>query len=291
VTSRRSARGRKKAPPRYSRHDLYEAAVQEPKAEVRLIDRVYKSYVGFSPKTLREDFCGTAALASAFVAHRKDNVAIGVDLDEEVLAFAKERRVDPAPEETKKRIALIRGDVRDVASAADVLVAFNFSWQVFHSTHDFRGYFQKAARHVRPGGVVMADIWGGAETMTESYDRRRLRGFDYIWERKSFDPITFRLDARIHFEPRGAAPMTDAFVYDWRLRTLPELIEAFEAAGLIDVRVLWEGTNARGGGNGIFRFATRGEACESFVAYVVGRRPERAATARKRPKTRVNRTR
>ena len=34
--------------------------------------------------------------------------------------------------------------------------------------------------------------------------------------------------------------------------------------------VYWEGTNRKGGGNGIFSAVEKGEACLSWIAYVVG---------------------
>ena len=37
--------------------------------------------------------------------------------------------------------------------------------------------------------------------------------------------------------------MKNAFVYDWRLWTPPDLREAFEAAGFEDVHFLWEATD------------------------------------------------
>ncbi|HYC76088.1 MAG TPA: class I SAM-dependent methyltransferase, partial [Planctomycetota bacterium] len=89
-----------------------------------------------------------------------------------------------------------------------------------------------------------------------------------------FDPVTHDLDARIHFEFKDGTALRDAFVYRWRLWTLPDLREALEAVGFEDVHVLWEGTDPRtGSGNGAWRRVERGEACRSFVAYVVARKP------------------
>ena len=45
------------------RHRLYERAVQCPEAEVDFIDRNYRLLRGRSARTLREDFCGTAAVS------------------------------------------------------------------------------------------------------------------------------------------------------------------------------------------------------------------------------------
>ena len=45
------------------RYALYQASVQDPPADVDLVDRVFKGHFGRLPDTLREDFCGTAAMA------------------------------------------------------------------------------------------------------------------------------------------------------------------------------------------------------------------------------------
>ena len=66
--------------------------------------------------------------------------------------------------------------------------------------------------------------------------------------------------------------MRNAFVYDWRLWTIPELRDLFGEAGFRDVHVLWECTNLKTGrGNGIYRRISHGHADSAYIAYVVGR--------------------
>ena len=47
--------------------------------------------------------------------------------------------------------------------------------------------------------------------------------------------------------------------------------------GFEDVHILWEGTDKKGEGNGVFKRRKRGEADDAWIVYVVGRKPERAA--------------
>jgi len=64
--------------------------------------------------------------------------------------------------------------------------------------------------------------------------------------------------------------MTDAFTYDWRLWGLPELRDIFIDAGFSSVDCYWEGTDEDGeSGDGIFTKTEEGEACLSYVAYLV----------------------
>jgi hypothetical protein len=49
--------------------DLYEKSVQNPEADVEFLEETFKNVSGRAPMTLREDFCGTAAM-STFVRKR-----------------------------------------------------------------------------------------------------------------------------------------------------------------------------------------------------------------------------
>ena len=65
--------------------------------------------------------------------------------------------------------------------------------------------------------------------------------------------------------------MRNAFIYEWRLWTLPELRELLAEAGFHDVHVLWEMTDRETNeGNGIFRRVSKGDPDPAWVSYVVG---------------------
>ena len=265
------------------RHELYERAVQAPIQDAKLLERVFRRLAGRKLRVLREDFCGTAALAGSFVELDPTHRAIGVDYDAPTVRYAEKVRLARLSPDARARVKLHRADVRDVNDQADCVAALNFSWQIFDTRASMHAYFRHAASCVTPGGLVIADIWGGSETMLERFERRRLTGFDYIWETKSFDPVTQKADQRIHFEFKDGTTWRNAFRYCWRLWNIPDLREAFEAAGLTDIAVLWEGTSKSGGGDGVFRIVDKGEACQSFIAYLVGRRPAAPAkVSRKR---------
>jgi SAM-dependent methyltransferase len=265
------------------RHDLYERAVQAPEADVRLLTDLYRRLCGEKLRVLREDFCGTAALAATFVAGDRDRRAIGVDYHAPTVRYAERVRLARLAPEERARVTLHCADVRAVNETADCLAALNFSWQIFDTREALHAYFRHAARCVKPGGLLVADIWGGSETQLERFTRRRLTGFDYVWETKSFDPITQKADQRIHFEFKDGGVWKNAFRYQWRIWSIPDLREAMLAAGLEDVVVLWEGTDRHGGGDGVFRIVERGEACQSFVAYLAARRPAKRRGAKATP--------
>lgn len=67
------------------RHALYEASVQDTETELEFVAETFQEVTGRPLKCLREDFCGTANTAAAWVRLAADHEAIGVDLDGEVL--------------------------------------------------------------------------------------------------------------------------------------------------------------------------------------------------------------
>ena len=124
-------------------------------------------------------------------------------------------------------------------------------------------------------GRARSDAWGGSETQEVQEEEREQEGFSYIWDQDDFDPLTYNTICKIHFEFEDGSRMRNAFVYDWRLWTLPELREIMDEAGFVDVHVLWEGTELdTGEGNGVFRRVKRGDPDEAWIAYVVGSKPE-----------------
>src|SRR5262245_54342712 len=123
--------GAKASPHRY---DLYERAVQDPAADIALLQRVFRKHANRPARLLREDCCGTAVMAGRWVEQNPANEAWGIDIAPEPLAFGRERHVAGLPPGQAARVHLERGDVRTVRHRkVDVTVAFNFSYFVFRT--------------------------------------------------------------------------------------------------------------------------------------------------------------
>ena len=256
--------------PSRDRHALYEASVQCPKAEIQFFDRAYRELNDRHPRVLREDFCGTAAVAAAWVRKRPDNEAIGIDLDGPTLAWG--RRVHMAPlGEAAQRLQILQVDVRSVKRPlADVTAALNFSYMVFHERDTLREYFRTSRAALAPRGTLILDIFGGWEAQALVTQTHRKQGFSYVWEQSGFDPISNLTRFHIHFRFRDGSEMKRAFTYDWRLWTIPEVRELLAEAGFKKTVVYWEGTDLKTrGGNGIFRRISRAQSCPGWVAYIV----------------------
>ncbi|MFQ5789378.1 MAG: class I SAM-dependent methyltransferase [Acidobacteriota bacterium] len=256
------------------KHILYQQSVQAPEEDSRFFAGYFKKATGRPARVLREDFCGTAILSCEYVRLHRENLAVGVDLHGPTLEWARKHNLSQLTEDQRRRIRLIEGDVLHVrAPRADLIVALNFSYSVFKSRRVLGAYVRNAYRSLTSNGLLIMDAWGGSQTQELLEERRRLKGFTYIWDQADFDPMTHHILCKIHFEFRDGSRMRNAFVYDWRLWTLPELQELMAEAGFRDVHVLWEGTNRKTGkGNGVFRRARRGGDELSWIAYVVGQR-------------------
>jgi SAM-dependent methyltransferase len=259
--------------PRRDRHELYEASVQCPEADIRFFDRIYRQWNGGLPRVLREDFCGTAAIAAAWVRNRPENEAIGIDLDGPTLAWGRRVHVVPLGD-AARRVRIFQADVRSVKRPlADVIAALNFSYMVFHERDELRDYFRTSRAALAPGGILMLDIFGGWEAQALVTETRRKRGFTYVWEQACFDPISHRTRFHIHFRFRDGSELKRAFTYDWRLWTIPEVRELLAEAGFGTTAVYWEGTDTKTrSGNGVFRRAARADSCPGWVAYIVAGR-------------------
>jgi SAM-dependent methyltransferase len=263
------------------RHDLYEASVQGVDYDLDFLERAYRRHHGRSFHVLREDFCGTAALAAHWVLRSPAHRAWGVDRDRSVLAWARDHRL-PRMREAARRLTLVHGDVRHArVPPADLVCALNFSYWVFHERRDLVAYFRGARRGLRRGGLLVLNAFGGSEAMGTLTERRRIGAsrsvtgdpvpaFTYEWEHARFNPLDHRLLCHIHFHLRGGTVMRRAFTYDWRMWTVPEIRDALEDAGFRSCDVYVEGWNERlNRPDEVYRLRRNFENQEGWLAMIV----------------------
>jgi SAM-dependent methyltransferase len=277
--------------------ELYRWSVQDPETHATVLRLMYERlHPGHRPTLLREDFAGTSAEAVAWLALGSGRRAVAVDFDGPTVAWARARahRILGSRAEA---LQFIEADVMAAAppavAAADILSVLNFSILYLRDEAALQAYLRHARQCVASPGVLVLNLFGGAGALKPRTDRHavtprpRLPGeaaippFEYLWEQRSFDPHTRRLDCRIHFripDPTGhGAPreLRDAFRYDWRLWTPAELTAHLREAGFDDVQV-WRHTHdpARGAA-GIFLGAvppTALDALDLWTAYIVASR-------------------
>jgi SAM-dependent methyltransferase len=253
------------------KQELYELSVQEPEAECDLIDQVWTEQRSRKCLRIREDFCGSGAVAMEWVKRRTANTAIGVDIDQSVLEWARAKatqRLNPAQ---AKRLTMLRSDVRTVeADPVDSVLAMNFSYYLLRTREDMRTYFRQVHRSLVDDGIFLLDAYGGSDAFVELEEDREVEGFTYVWDQHSYNPITGEAVNHIHFRFPDGSCIKNAFTYHWRLWTLPEIQEVLVEAGFSDVVVYWEGTDEDGEGNGEWEASRTGEACPGWIAYIAG---------------------
>ncbi len=258
---------------RADRHTLYEQAVQCVEAEVDFIDETFKAVRGRTPEVLREDFCGTANTACEWVRRRRKNKAIGVDLDESVLAWGRAHNV-AALGQAANRITLVSENVIKVDTLPpDVIIAMNFSYWIFKKRQQLRRYFRRVRQALGSDGIFILDAFGGYDSFRVTKDKTKNEGFTYIWDQAYYNPITGDMRCHIHFKFPDGSRIKNAFSYDWRLWTLPEVQELLAEAGFDRITVYWQGTDEETGeANGEFEPATVGEPDAAWIVYIVAQK-------------------
>lgn len=255
------------------RHHLYELSVQCAEAEIDFVDKAFKRLRKRKAKLLREDFCGTANVCCEWVKRGSKRYAIGIDLDPEVLDWGRNNNLTRLSRKKRERITLLQENVLDVKTEQpDIISAMNFSYWLLQDRASLKGYFKSVYRSLRDDGVFFLDAYGGYDSHKEIDEEREIddggEGFTYIWEQAVFDPITHSMECHIHFAFPDGSEMRNAFNYEWRLWTLPEVRDLLIESGFTRVKVYWQGWDKHGEPDGDFNPATRAEADAGWICYL-----------------------
>ncbi len=264
-------------------HGLYEASVQNVDTDLDFGQRVYTKHWKRKPRTVREDFCGTAKLAARWVQRNKMNAAWGIDLHQPTLDWGLKYNASELSDEQKNRLHLICGDVLEAATPkVDLAFALNFSFCVFKQRETLKNYFRAVADSINTEGLFVIDIYGGTESVTAKCDDTReipgfttpegieIPDFEYIWEQAAYNPINHHTTCHIHFKVPGFRKINKAFTYHWRLWTLHELQEILLETGFAKAEVYLHDFDDEGESDETFRLRKTYENVQGWVAYVVG---------------------
>ncbi len=262
-----------------NKYQLYEASVQSPRSTAEWFVSIYKTVRGRYPVFLREDFCGTFLESCEWVRRNYRNRALSLDLDPEPLAYGRKNHLKNLTASQRKRIQVVRQNVLEPSrQKVDLIVACNFSFYIFKKRQELVSYFQATLKSLARGkGILILEMAGGPgmiERVRESKTVRpsgRKNGakVTYVWDQKSFNPITRDAKYAIHFKMPGKPALKNVFTYDWRLWTIPEVRDALEEAGYSRSVVFWE-TEHKGEGTGEYVATEEGDNAFSWIAYIVG---------------------
>ncbi|MEZ6019154.1 MAG: class I SAM-dependent methyltransferase [Planctomycetota bacterium] len=255
------------------RLDLYQRSVNSPETDVDFLTAQFEQLRGRPLRHLREDFCGTAALAAEFLRRDPANTAEGFDLDPEPVEWGKRRNFEKI-ENADTRMEFHIAEVRNPASRRpDLTCAQNFSYWCFQTRAEMLGYFKSVYADLGSDGVFVVDLYGGPEALNELEEEREVDGgaFTYVWDQREWQPGTGLYKTAIHFRFRDGSEWENAFEYTWRFWFLTELRDILAEAGFQTIRPYFEGTDEENEteGNGVFEHDEVGENCEAWLAYLI----------------------
>jgi len=186
-----------------------------------------------------------------------------------VLQWAREHNVAALKPEEQARVTLLQEDVLAVKTdPVDIVLAMNFSWQIFEERAVLRNYFASVRDSLSDDGILFMDSFGGYDAYREIEEKTRHKGFTYVWEQASFDPMSGHMVCRIHFHFNDGSKLKNAFTYEWRLYSLPEIREILLEAGFSNVTFYWQGWDEDDEPDGNFLPATRGEADPGWICMI-----------------------
>jgi len=252
------------------KHELYELSVQSPESDIEFLEETFREERGREALHFREDFCGTAYLSATWIARGADYTAEGFDIDRPTLDNGIERHFKPLGADAD-RCTLHEKDVREKSDTPpDVRCAQNFSYCIFKTRAELKEYLQACYDDLADDGIFVLDAHGGQEVFENMEEETEQdEGFTYIWDQDEFWPVTHEAVNYIHFEFEDGTKMRRAFTYEWRIWTLPELIEVLYEVGFAHVDAYWEGTDEDGeSGDGVFTKTKLGENDVSWVSYL-----------------------
>jgi hypothetical protein len=255
----------------FDKYAFYKEAVQSPDDDVEFYLKRYKEIrKGKKPRVLREDFCGAGAISCEWVKLDKSHKSSGLDLDPEPMEYGRQNYISQLKPDQQKRVALIKKDVLSGnLPTADITVAVNFSYFIFKKREVLKKYFKNVFESLNHQGLFILDIFGGTQCTDAIEDRTKHKKFTYYWDQQSFDPVSNEAYFEIHFKYKKKK-YQNVFNYDWRMWSIVEIREILDEVGFQDSKVYWEGDDKNGGGNGVFTSVQEGEACLSWIAYIVG---------------------
>lgn len=232
------------------RFECYELCVQSPRHVAQFLHAVH----GRNPLRLREDFCGTAAVSREWVSQGRElgetREAVGVDNDPDALRRAGEVNRACGLEDA---IHLGQGDVLECAiqkaRSWDVIFVGNFSIGYIHDRVALAWYVRasylrldwvKRRRGLKSDGVFVCDTFDGPGafkegSVTRIHPGRNGEVIRYTWEQREADALTAMVTCVLHFQVERdgevVARHPEAFVYRWRLWSIPELRDAMKQVG------------------------------------------------------------
>ena len=256
----------------FDKYAYYLQSVQSPDEDVVFFEKTFRELTGRKAVTMREDFCAAAALSCAWAAYDPSHHSLGIDLDEEPIAYGRKNYLSKLGPEAQSRVKTFVRDVRARPQPeADLVVVCNFSFFCFKERAVLVDYLKGVYDSIKAPGMVLLDAFGGPACTEPNENETEHDEFSYFWDQDTFNPITHEAMYYIHFKLQGEEKRRErVFSYDWRMWSIPEIRDILAEVGFRKTVVYWEGSDEEGEGNGEFMPTEVGDDCESWLAYIVG---------------------
>jgi hypothetical protein len=86
-----------------------------------------------------------------------------------------------------------------------------------------------------------------------------------VWEQECFNPVNNHAICHIHYRFPDGDELKRAFTYDWRVWSLPELVDLLHEVGFKNVDTWWDGNKA----DEMVPMKPTDENFESWLGYLV----------------------
>ncbi len=214
-----------------NKHNLYQNTVQNPKREVEFYKKTYRMIFKVLPTKIREDFCGTGLFSCEWVKNNVNNIAVGIDFDEETLRWGRENNINNL-NSGYDRIKLLNQNVLepfDETEKFDIISSMNYSHFLLTKRKDLVKYFSNVRKNIFKG-LYIIDFFGGSHVFEEHKHNNQSDIYEFKNEQMNIvDNIT---NCILNFKNKYKNNQLETlFSYNFRVYSLIELKEALEDAG------------------------------------------------------------
>ena len=254
---------------------LYLASVQDPLSDIERVGLIYEEIFSKTAQKLREDFSAAFALSCCWVQSDKQRSAIAIDIDHDTIEYGKKNYLANLSVNEQTRMDVRVGNAIVQTEPVDIIATFNFSYNLLHERSELLSYFRKCHSSLNEKGMLIIDNFGGSDSEELVIQETFIDNNDYIspftfeFERKSFNPITRRAQYSINFIYPDGPELMDAFKYDFRMWSIPELRDIMKEAGFSKSLVYWETPEGETVAENDFYASEKEENTSSWNAYIV----------------------
>lgn len=258
------------------KHALYLASVQDPLSDIERIALIYEEIFSRTALKLREDFSAAFALSCCWVQSDQRKTAIAIDIDHATIEYGKTNYLVNLSADEQSRMDVRVENAIVQTDPVDIIATFNFSYCLIHERSELLSYFKKCHASLNQQGMLIIDNFGGSDSEELEIQETFVNHNDYIapfifqFERKSFNPISRRSQYAIHFIYPDGPQLTDAFTYDFRMWSIPEIRDIMQEAGFSSSLVYWEVAEDEPIIKNDFYASEEEENINSWNAYIIG---------------------